>query len=948
VAWLQDPTGTNNNAGPVVPGYLLSRYYSPLPQNNSGTLYSANLLALPGVVSEGVGSATLLVNAAGTQATLSFTITNMVGTPTGESINSDPYQNNPGELIFDISAAKQQPNGTYIWNIKSTGPLSSNDIDQIISEGKAAIVIESTTFANGEIGGHFTLANGSQTFTPPPAPPTWTDDSANPNEAVRFLTQASFGVNSNDIASVQALGYAGWIANQFAIPATHALTNVLAHPYSDPTDLWQSTDWFNAWWLNSISAPDQLRQRIAFALSEIFVVSENGVLENHADALSSYYDMLADNAFGNFRNILENVTLHPSMGLYLGMLGNSAGSEITGLHADENYAREVQQLFSIGLNRLWPDGSLILNSQNNLIPTYTQNEIEGYAAVFTGWTYYQTNLANGLPPANFFPAYNGTNPMVLVPSHHQLTSKLILDNVVLPPAYGIQLNATNSANVAYDTNDLEQALNSIFNNPNVGPFICRELIQRLVTSNPSRDYVYRVAQVFDNDGTGVRGNMEAVIQAILLDYEARSPDMLSQPAYGKEREPLVRATELARAFPSPPTVSGTYSQTTNQLITITTTSPHNMNNGDTAWLIFTDTSGNPAPTTQGYSITKTSSTNFTVNAPQLVTGTYGQTNGIITAVFSNNGLTSNNPVYIVFTTGGASNGLFVVSNIIDTAHFTVVTTDIVTRAGSCLLPKLSVGGYTQTGTNIVISTTGPDDLVVGNSVFINFTSGIATNGIFQVQSVLDPMHFTVYATFSKNQNENSLSVYALQAPVLNRSGNVVVQQSTWNMSYTDSGTTASLQQSPLRSPTVFNWFYPGYEFPGALASAGLTTPEFQLTTASGVDLQMNFIEGSLLSNIGNTNGLSSFTTGNGAIVMNIAPWMTANYTSDANIPTLVSALNTYLAAGELSADCQSNIVAFVNTNNFSWSTPPTRTQIRDRVRAVIHLIVSSPDYMIQK
>jgi uncharacterized protein (DUF1800 family) len=948
VASLQDPTGTNNNAGPLVPGYLLSRYYSPLPQNNSGTLYSANLLALPGVVSEGVGSATLLVNAAGTQATLSFTITNMVGTPTGESINSDPYQNDPPELIFDISAAKQQPNGTYIWNIKNTGPLTTNNIDQIISEGKAAIVIESTTFANGEIGGNFTLANGSQTFTTPPAPPSWTDDSANPNEAVRFLTQATFGVNSNDIAAVQALGYAGWVTNQFAIPATHALTNVLAHPYSDPTDLWQSTDWFNAWWLNSINAPDQLRQRVAFALSEIFVVSENGVLENHADALSSYYDMLADNAFGNFRGILENVTLHPAMGLYLGMLGNNAGSEITGLHADENYAREVQQLFSIGLNRLWPDGSLILNSQNNLVPTYNQNEIEGFASVFTGWTYNQANQTNGLLPKGFSPAYNGTNPMVLVPSHHEVGSKLILDNVVLPPAYGGQLVATNASNGAYGTNDLEQALNAIYNNPNVGPFICRELIQRLVTSNPSRDYVYRVAQVFDNDGTGVRGNMQAVIQAILLDYEARSPDMLTQPTYGKEREPLLRVTELARAFPPPPNLAGTYSQTTNQLITITTASPHMMNNGDTAYLMFTDTSGNAAPTTQGYSITKTSATNFTINASQLISGTYGQTNGILTAVFSNNGLTSNNPVYIIFTTGGASNALFTVSNIIDTAHFTVGTTDLVTRAGSCLLPRLSVGGYTQTGTNIVISTTGPNGLVVSNSVFINFTSGIATNGVYQVQSVLDPMHFTVYALNSKNQNENSLSVWALQAPVLNRSGTVIVQQSTWNMSYTDSGTTASLSQSPLRSPTVFNWFYPGYEFPGALASAGLTTPEFQLTTASGVDLQMNFVEGGLLNNTGNTNGLSSFNIGNGSIVLNIAPWMNANYTSDANIPSLVSALNTYLAAGELSPACQSNIVAFVNTTNFAWSTPPNLTQMRDRARAVIHLIVSSPDYMIQK
>ena len=144
---------------------------------------------------------------------------------------------------------------------------------------------------------------------------------------------------------MQALGYAGWINNQFSLPPTHALTNVLAHPYSDPTDLYQSPLWFNSWWQNSVTAPDQLRQRVAFALSEIFVVSENGVLVNEADALSSYYDTLLNDAFGNYRKLLEDVTLRPAMGLYLSMLGNNAGSSITGLHADENYAREVQQLF---------------------------------------------------------------------------------------------------------------------------------------------------------------------------------------------------------------------------------------------------------------------------------------------------------------------------------------------------------------------------------------------------------------------------------------------------------------------------------------------------------------------------------------------------------------------------------------------------------------------------
>jgi uncharacterized protein (DUF1800 family) len=159
-------------------------------------------------------------------------------------------------------------------------------------------------------------------------------------------------------------------------------------------------------------------------------------LENHADALSSYYDMLLDNAFGNYRTLLEHVTLHPAMGLYLGMQGNNAGSIITGIHADENYAREVQQLFSIGLNRLWPDGSLIL------IPgqpgaDLQQNVIMGFASVFTGWNYYQTNQTNGRLPNQLVSARQlYTNPMVLVPSHHELGTKLLLDNVMLPPASG--------------------------------------------------------------------------------------------------------------------------------------------------------------------------------------------------------------------------------------------------------------------------------------------------------------------------------------------------------------------------------------------------------------------------------------------------------------------------------------------------------------------------------
>jgi hypothetical protein len=492
-------------------------------------------------------------------------------------------------------------------------------------------------------------------------------------------------------------------------------------------------------------------------------------------------------------------------------------------------------------------------------------------------------------------------------------------------------------------------MNSIFNNQNVGPFICRELIQRLVTSSPTSDYVYRIAQVFSNDGTGVRGNMQAVIQAILLDYEARSSNMISQPTYGKQREPLLCVTAAARAFPVPSPLSGTYSETTNQLITVTTPSAHLLNNGDTVWLNFTDTSGNAAPTSQGYSVTATSATTFTVSAPQLSTGTYVQSNGIITATISGYGLVAGNPVYLVFTTGGAASGLFQIATMIDTSHFTVTNSDLVSHTGNCLMPKLAVGGYTQVGTTITLSITGPHGLSPGNNVFINFTSGTAVSGTYQVVSVPDPMHFTITAASSASQNEDSLSVYPLVGPPLARSGTVVVQYETWNMSYTDTGTSASLLQSPLRSPTVFNFFYPGYQFPGVLASAGMTTPEFQLTTDSGLGLELNFFEGGILGDTGNTNGLSSFTGGNGAVALNLNRWMTTNYTANAGIPSLINALNTTLLAGQLSSGAQTAIMNYVaNTTNFTYSSPPTATQMRDRVRAVVHLIITSPDFIIQK
>ncbi|HEX4119434.1 MAG TPA: DUF1800 family protein [Verrucomicrobiae bacterium] len=950
VGWLQDPTGTNTVPGGVVPGYLLSRYFPPLASSASGTLYSAEMLAVPGVTSKAVGSATLLVNAAGTQAVLNYQVNNLSSGVGSQQIDSDPYLGNPSELIYDISASKLQANGSFLWNIKAVGPLTAPDVLQIISGGMASISVATVDYPDGELSGHFTLANGSQSFTPPPAPPTWTDDSANSNAASRFLIQATFGPSAEDIATVQSMGYSNWINYQFSLPASHMLPVVVANESANPEFPFPSADWFNAWWEQSITAPDQLRQRVAFALSEIMVVSENGVLQNHASALASYYDTLLDNAFGNYRALLENVTLASAMGLYLDVQGNTAGSMITGLHADENYAREVEQLFSIGLNRLWPDGSLVMNAEGNLVPTYDQNVVMGFASVFTGWNYYQANQSNGRLPSNWYPAANYTNAMVLVPSHHDMNAKLILDNVVLPPAAGSQTNSADTNYDEYGEQNLEWSLNSIFNNQNVAPFICRELIQRLVTSNPSRDYVYRVASVFNDDGTGVRGDMQAVIRAILLDYEARSTNMFSDPTYGKQREGLLRVTAPARAFPSPPANGGTYSESGTQTISITTTNAHRLNNSDTVLLSFTDRSGNPAPATQGYSVTVTSPTTFTVSASAISTGTYTQSNGVITVTISSYGLSPGNSAYLDFTSGGAFSGVYPVVATNSTSSFTVSTTSAITLKGNCLMPKISGGGYVQSKTNVTFTLAYMHGLTAGEDVFINFTAANSpADGIYAVNTVPNPFQFTIIATNSASHTQDDEVIYPLAAPPLTRSGTVAVVENTWNMGYTDTGASSSLSQSPLRSPTVFNFFYPNYEFPGALAAAGLTTPEFQLTSDTSVALAMNFLEGGVLNNGNNTNGLSSFTGGNGSIVLDLGPWMTTAHTSAAGIPGLVSALNTLLAAGELSSAAQTKIVNYVSsTANFPYSNPPTDSQMRDRVRGVVHLILTSPDFTIQK
>jgi len=360
-------------------------------------------------------------------------------------------------------------------------------------------------------------------------------------------------------------------------------------------------------------------------------------------------------------------------------------------------------------------------------------------------------------------------------------------------------------------------------------------------------------------------------------------------------------------------------------------------------------SGNPAPPNQAYTATATSSNTFTINVPNLSAGTYSQNTNVITVSISGHALLVGNAAYLSFTSGGAASGLYQVASVVSSTVFTVTTPDNAVRSGNCLLPKIAAAGFTQSTTNITVSCAAPHGLVSNETVFVDFGTVKPGDGQYQVKTIPDVTHFTLTTTNSANQSSGGFSVYPLGPPTLSRFGNVTIQWSTWNMGYTDNGATFNLSQSPLSPTTVFNFFFPSYEFPGALASAGLTTPEFQLTSDTSVALQLNFLEGGILVNNGNTNGLSSFNNGGGAIVLDLGPWMSTNYTASANVPALVDSMNTLLVSGQLSAAAKTNIVNYVtNVVNFPFGNPPTQTQMRDRTRAVIHLITSSPDFTIQK
>ena len=386
---------------------------------------------------------------------------------------------------------------------------------------------------------------------------TITDLPPNTNAAARFLTQATFGPTTADIQKVMHLGYSEWIAEQEGLPAT------VGEPSVEKTSslriatnpIGQSTR-IDRWLWQATYAPDQLRQRMAFALSQIFVVSDqSSAISQNVIPMTAYQDLLARDAFNLYRNLLTDVTFDPTMGLFLSTFhnhkANCSAPNVCSTNADENYAREVMQLFSVGLVLLDVDGTLMGGVET---PTYDQTVITHTAKVFTGFTYSDapTNPANfsggGLTiAATYAPMACWGSELFALSSPNMLhdvtgddgtsaSNKSVLDGGMIAP----------NQSCAKDVSD---ELNIINEHPNVAPFISKQLIQRFVTSNPSPAYVTRVATVFENNGFGDRGDLGDVMTAILTDPEATTPPALvSGDTYGKLREPLLRLTAMWRAF----------------------------------------------------------------------------------------------------------------------------------------------------------------------------------------------------------------------------------------------------------------------------------------------------------------------------------------------------------------------------------------------------------------
>jgi uncharacterized protein (DUF1800 family) len=470
----------------------------------AGTVSSSGLYTAPNVLP---ASSSVTVTATGPNGSAKATVTLLPPTPVITSVGSGPL-----------------PLGIFTTSVNGTGFISS-------SVAKLNGTPLSTTFSNGTLTatgfyGHsgtasLTVSNGTATSQPFSVQVGVQNAVVSPAAARRFLEQAAFGPTPSDATHVQTIGFPAWLTEQFNMPTVSNYNTITSSQGGMPQHFLTM----------AVSNPDQLRQRVAFAFSQIFVTSIDKLIWN--DNMVLYQNMLLNDAFSNYRQIMGDVTLSPAMGQYLDMANNAKADPSTGSVANENYARELMQLFTIGTNMLNQDGSLQYDSHNLPIPTYSQFTVTEFARVYTGWTY----APNPGQSVNWNAYMTSNGPMAPYPAEHDTGAKQLLNGYVSPAGISAAQDVTN-------------ALDNIFNHPNVGPFVVTQLIQHLVKSNPSPAYIARVAAVFNSSSLGVRGDMQAVISAILLDPEARAADegANTQMSDGHLQEPALFMAAMARAF----------------------------------------------------------------------------------------------------------------------------------------------------------------------------------------------------------------------------------------------------------------------------------------------------------------------------------------------------------------------------------------------------------------
>jgi uncharacterized protein (DUF1800 family) len=454
-------------------------------------------------------------------------------TAAGQSASLTVKILNPLPVFSTGSVTQTMTGNSYQLDVHGAGFVSSSQLQA------AGTNIPTTFVSPSELTGTITLPSGTNTVTigilnpnaaqTTPVTRTLAVTAIPPvslTAAARLLDQTSFGPTLATIQQVQTLGVANYLNQQFTIPPTWmpAIPSPPVALCPPGTDVCAQ----HYFWQNALTAPDQLRQRVAFALSEIFVVS---TAEVNARAIPSFHNTLLNDAFGNFSQLLHDVALSPAMGAYLDML--NSGAPPPGQIADENFGRELMQLFSTGLYLLNADGSLQLDPQGNPQPVYSEAVVQGNARALTGWTY--ANPTGGVPTSfpNGIPNFD--QPLQPIEVSHDHSAKPLLGGVTVP--------AGQTA-----TQDLNAVIASVFNHPNVGPFIGRQLIQHLVTSNPSPAYVSRVSAVFADNGSGVRGDMRSVINAIVTDPEARAGDANPAADGGHLREPILYLTGILRGL----------------------------------------------------------------------------------------------------------------------------------------------------------------------------------------------------------------------------------------------------------------------------------------------------------------------------------------------------------------------------------------------------------------